>query len=326
MAAKKKEPPAPAAEKTSTPPHKPAGATDNNAPTKTLAQLWEGTAEAESLVQYDKMKSLVTGPSGGGKTTMAAKLAERLLYGVTELQGVVRIKRNNPKARIHTITSAKDLNEFMRMIRDPDLPKHVDGVVLDSLNDVQRIVKATYIEAQNKGKRESGEKPREGADVGTWGLIIERTAWVARQVRDIPVHVMVLCVDKEEYVEGEGRVHRPAVNGKSLPNELAQYFNLVGFIHKVERSNGVRHEVLFNGSDNFLTKGMPELDDIEPPEPGIWLHKVWGRPIAPEVAFRTAAWAAKAMNPEDAPQGEQEPAAPAGNTSAATQEEDPFPT
>lgn len=289
---KQKTPP-PAADAKST-----NGATENNAPGKTFEQLWEGAVTPDQMAHLDKLKGLYYGPTGAGKTELTS-LFERPLIAVTELQAVPTIRRANPKARIIKVTNSQEINDFRKLIRDPELPKHVDAVVLDSLTDVQRIIKDAYVKNQSSG--------RQTADMDTWGLIIDLTARMARELRDVPVHVAVICLDTEIAVEGQGRVHRPSVNGKSLPNDLAQYFNLVGYVSKQQREGGVRHEVLFNGPDNYLTKGMRELDDIEAPEPLLWISKIFGTPLDPVVAARVKAWKARAETASDGTDNVPEP-------------------
>ena len=308
------------------------GAQENDAPGSTLKALWESAVVVSSMTTLHKLKILFYGPSGSGKTTLAAKF-NRPLVGVTELQGIPAIMRSNPNARVFPITNAVELNNFRSLIRDPHLAEHVDAVVLDSLTDVQRIIKVAYTATQNAAKSKAGKDTKDTPDVDTWGLIIDRTAKIAREVRDLPVHVAVICLESETVVEGIGRVHRPAVNGKTLPNDLAQYFNVVGFTYKRAVENGIRHEVLLNGPESFLTKGMPEIRDIEPPEP-LWLaHKCFGEPLPDDVAARVAAWEALAVAGEQEESALPEPApapAPAKKggkaaaKSAAPKSDDPF--
>lgn len=243
--------------------------------------LWSTTVKASDLESLKKLKILTYGPSGAGKSRMAS-LFKKVLIGLTEHQAVPTITEVNPDAVIKLISSPKDLMEFKEMIRDPSLPDRVDAVVLDSLTDAQRILKAHFTARQTKRT--------DVTDLETWGILIDATARLAREVRDLPVHVMVTCLSEEQSVEGEGLVHRPAVSGKRLPNDLAQFFNLVGYAHIKELERGLRHQVMFRGDDRWLTKGMSKLDAVEPPEPEVWVAKVFGGKVSDEVRARYKAW------------------------------------
>jgi len=273
-----------------------------NAPApQDLGRLWSAARPASQLGNLSKLKILLTGASGGGKTTTGAKF-ERPLYAPTELQAIPIIQHVNPDALIfHNsdgrpgIRDARDLQQFRAMIKDPTLADRVDAVVLDSLTDCQRIIKDSYTRAQTSGRKTT--------DQDTWGAIIELTARLAREVRDLDVHVLVTALDKEVEINGR-MVHRPSVSGKHLPNDLAQYFNLVGFSYAEEMdSGGVRNSTMFRaGSDRYTVKKLPQLDDIEPPEPLMWISKVFGATADQGTTERVAAWVAA-----DAGQGDPDP-------------------
>lgn len=259
---------------------------EQSQPTAEPRDLWGTTVKASDLDKLKKLKILTYGPSGAGKSRMAS-LFKRVLIGLTEHQAIPTITEVNPDAIIKLISGPRELMEFKEMIRDPSLADRVDAVVLDSLTDAQRILKAHFTSRQ--------AKRTDVTDLETWGILIDATSRLAREVRDLPVHVMVTCLSEEMNVDGEGLVHRPAVSGKRLPNDLAQYFNLVGYAHVKEYERGLRHDVMFRGQDRWLTKSMTKLDDVEPPEPEVWISKVFGGKVSPEVRERYKAWKALAV-------------------------------
>lgn len=241
---------------------------------------WSSVKKAGDLESLAKLKMLVYGPSGSGKSRLGA-LFRRPLIGLTEHQAIPTIQEANPDAMIKLIRNAQELKEFRDLIRSPELPERVDAVVLDSLTDAQRIIRQAYTDAQKSG--------RTTTDMDTWGLIIDATARLAREVRDLQTHVLVITLD-EEREDGEIVTHRPSVNGKKLPNDLAQYFNLVGYVHKREYERGLRYEVMFAGSDRYLVKGMSALNPVEAPEPQHWIAKRFGHEADDDVQQRVAEW------------------------------------
>ena len=270
---------------------KSAKADDVEPEAKTVApnRMWECALPASELEGHHKLKILLTGPSGGGKTTTAG-MFKRPLFVPTELQSIPTIRAVNPGALVfHNsdgrpgLRDANDLQQFRAMIRDPELSKRCDAVILDSLTDCQRIIKDAYTKRQTSG--------RSTTDMDTWGSIIDLTARLAREVRDLETHVLITVLDEETEINGR-MVHRPNVFGKKLPSDLAQYFNAVGFAHTKQMADGrIRFQTMFRGDgDKYIVKGLIGLDDIEPPEPQLWAAKVFGTEVPPDVAARVAEW------------------------------------
>lgn len=278
MATKKKPEP----EQTETPPEK---APENDP--------WASVKPASSFDAYDKIKVLLYGPSGAGKSRCAS-LFRRPLIGLTEHQAIPTIRRANPDAQIKMIHNAKDLTDFKVLARHPRTAKECDAVVLDSLTDAQRIIRAYYT------SRQSEKAGREKTSQESWGLVIDATARYARELRDLPLHVCVITLDDEATVDGVGIVHRPGVSGKRLPNDLAQYFNAVGYVHVAEQEGGLRHQVLFRGNDRYRVKGIEGLEDLEPPEPLAWISRTSGGDVPADVRTRIERWTALGLSADDA--------------------------
>lgn len=286
------------------------GVHDDTTQAEGIGNLWDQVKPAAQMQQQHKLKALIYGPSGAGKTRLLS-LFRKPLIGVTEMQGVPTIQQWNPDALVYPITDADGFKNFRKLVADPDLPNKVDAVCIDSVTDLQRLIKAAYVAKQ--------ASQRELPDMDTWGLIVERTARVVREVRDLPVHVVVTCLDMEQSVPGEGTVHRPAVQGRTLPSDLAQYFNAVGFAYTRQHERGVRHEVMFRGPDRYMVKGMPGLNDVEVPEPAVWIHKRFGVPVPDDVRERYFAWLAMTGEQQAQPTAPAEP-----TTTTTTTTEDPF--
>jgi len=252
--------------------------------------LLDNVAPAKDLTDYHKAKILLIGGTGSGKTVAASKTG-KVLYGITELQGVPAIDENNPEAGIWRtskkevgITSPAAIQEFRKTLTDHRLPDRYDFVVLDSLTDIQRIIKRAY-------QKPDGEMMKNG-----WNRTIDTTTRIALEVRDLPVHVIVTVISKE--VDDNGTlVHRPALTGRDLVPQLGQFFNLVGFCYRRLLPDGrIRHEVMFRASEKYMSKGMPALRDIEPPEPLWRLHRRFGTELPDDVAARVKAWEAMAID------------------------------
>ena len=247
---------------------------------------WESIKSASDLVDHDKLKVLLYAPTKQGKSRACALFGKRPLIGLCEQQAVVTIKRANPNASVFQIQNAKDLSAFRDIAMSERARKTFDAICLDGVTDAQRILR-TYYTAKQGTKAGTQKTSQE-----SWGLLIDATAKFIRDLRDIPLHVLVTALDQEESVEGVGIVHRPGVSGKRLPNDLGQYFNAVGYLHTAQRARGLRREVLFRANEQYLVGAPDFLDDVEVPDPSIWIAKMEGLGLNADMQARVDVWQA----------------------------------
>ncbi len=264
------------------------------------------------------MKALVHGNSGSGKSTLCGTLPRPILYAYTEPQGVVSFQRSCPDGDTIHIKNVEDMRELLRTLREGKRDEDKGTVLgyrslaLDSLTEMQRKIMDQYID-----RSDGGEKSGERITISQWGEIIDRTAQLVRSFRDLPMNFLITCLSAEHFVGGEDdskRVVRPEVAGRSLPNTLAQFFNLVGYAYTRTAQEGVEFRVLLAGNVDFLTKGMPGLAYREVPDVSYWIERSFNRcePRDPETAMlpwfgeSTDAQAANkpASEPEKAPEPE----------------------
>ena len=218
-----------------------------------------------------KIKALIYAQSGGGKTTFCARCPKPLIL-LTELQGVPSILAANPEAEYVIVKTADDMRNALKEIRE----LHAQGkapwetICLDGITESQIILKDELM-ARSMGK--------EKLTLEDWGILIDKTISICRSYRDLPFHVVVTALATEEVTKEEGRIVRPSVYGKRLPNEIAGFFNVVSCLFKKTDDDGfVVHKALISGVDRFLTKGHPGLDGIEVPELDVWIEKM-SRPV-----------------------------------------------
>lgn len=259
-------------------------------------EVWAALKPASEFEMLDRLKVLLYGRSKSGKSHVAS-LFRKPLIGLTEHQAMVTIRRANPDAVPILISTPADLFRFKLMAKEAH--KHgFDAVIADSITDMQRILRAYYTARQ-------GEKAgKEKTSQESWGLLIDATAKLARDLRDLPIHVVAITLDEEINIENT-MVHRPAVSGKKLPNDLCQYFNCVGYVRVTEQERGYRHEVMFRANDQYLVGAPPWLDDVMPPEPLLWISRMTGGEVPKDVQERVDRWEKMAF-PADADAGDDD--------------------
>lgn len=207
-------------------------------------------------------KFLLYGSSGAGKTTFGARFGKKPLILLTEKQALRSIQVANPEATVALIKTQEDLREAVRYLKkalkDGTCP--YDSVVLDSMSDMQAKIIEEVREAQ-------GREDDETMTQQDWGLVIDKSAAIARVFRDLDLHACVIMMADEVTTDDEGRLVRPQVAGKKLPSQLLGYFTFAGYIYtqKIDKDN-VAHRILTKAGSRFLVKGHPNWPRVCPPD------------------------------------------------------------
>lgn len=211
--------------------------------------------------QQHRLNMFVYGMPGAGKTYIA-KTAADAGYRVLVLDaesGALTIRDSD--ADVLPIKSTRELTEVLRELARPG--HGYDVVVLDSLTEVQKM-QINEIGGQSKMKQQ------------TWGTIGDDLRTIVRQLRDLPLHVIAVCLSKETEDDDVGCRVRPALSG-SMKEEVSGFFDLVGYAHVVRTEKGPRHRLAFTSAgDRLVTKDRSgRLDEQEPNDFGHLLKKVF---------------------------------------------------
>ncbi len=240
------------------------------------------------------LKMLAYGPSGGGKSSLMATMPDPLLALVTEKQAEMSIKRVNPRAMIRYIEDTIICRcHGKRATRCPDGAKKgteklsakqvlyniLDelgtkqhpflSVSLDSLTDMQQVLLAD-MKGGVVGKKVS---------LPEWGVLIDQTKDLVIRLRNLNMHVGVICLSDEVQDNNQRMIYRPSLAGKKLPSGIIQYFNLCGFQRKMRDQDAVgsaMYQTVFDAGDEYYTKTHPALSAIEAPLFRSWVEKVAG--------------------------------------------------
>ena len=222
------------------------------------------------------LKVLIYGDSGVGKT-WTASTAPRPVYLLTEPNGLPTIRASNPDAVVIQADEGhggmETVRAFLRAAKDGTLARETGGetVVLDSLNELQRMIRDEIM----------GRKSGHADAVFTlqdWGVLTDKMRAMVRAFRDLPFHVVGITHADAQQEDSGPRHLLPMFMGRSLPNEIAGYFSVVGYQYRKQSKteDGVQttRHVMLQGPPTVVSKGLPGLDPVEVPNITEWLNKI----------------------------------------------------
>ena len=229
------------------------------------------------------LRVLLHGDSGAGKTT-AASTAPKPCFLLTEPNGLLSIRAANPDAIVIDVVSTANKQEVspMQVVREFFVAA-LDGtiaatgaktIVIDSLTELQRMLRDEISATKRAGP--NGEIRWTLED---WSTLTDRMRKLVRAIRDLPFHVVAICLSDTEVDDSGARWVVPSFQGKKLPNEVAGYFNVVGYVFRRAESQEdgtslLTHRVLLRGASNYLTKSLPALKSVEEPNLQSWVDRV----------------------------------------------------
>lgn len=244
------------------------------------------------------VKAAVYGPPGTGKSDFGTS-APRPLILLSERQGIRTIRsaaarRGLPMPIVLAVETLQDLRDVLRALHGPrDRPFRVlsgtevayegewpESVVIDSLTDVCELVEAEI------RKESPPEKAKDGLEKWTerhWAALRDRCEKLIRAFRDVPAHVVFLCLQDDRMVgEGEeaARQVQPALPMRALPSVLSAAVNVVGVTSRAIRDRGedgqrqIAYEVRTVGPSHYLLKPYRPLRDLEEPDFSSWVARI----------------------------------------------------
>lgn len=255
------------------------------------------------------VKAAIYGQPGTGKTSFGVTAPDPLFL-LSERQGMTHIKKaarrlGIPMPNVLLMTSLEDYRAVIRAFHAPasDPFRVVDKktgkviferatrpstAVVDSLTDACRLV-------DEEVKKDSPpRKASDGLDTVTerhWAALRDRCEKLIRSFRDLPAHVLFLCLADDRTVgEGDQQERRvgPALPMRALPGVLCAAVNVVGIttreLAKERAENGDRkivHAVRTVGPDHFMLKPCRPLRDVENTDFNDWIRRIWLDDLAP---------------------------------------------
>lgn len=163
--------------------------------------------------QDHKIKALIYGPAGSGKTVFAGT-AKKVLFASAE-GGLLSIADKEPDFK--EVKSLRDLVEIHSYLSNEE--HEYETVVIDSITEINEIIKMEI-------ERRTGHS----LQLQDWGDLSKKIRDIFRKFRDLPMNVILVA--QESYVTDEDKIRKvvPSLNGKAA-TEIAYFMDIVGYMH-----------------------------------------------------------------------------------------------
>jgi hypothetical protein len=218
------------------------------------------------------VKTLLHGNSGAGKT-WASVSAPAPFVLLTEANGLASIRNANPDAVVVHATDMGVVREFFaEALSGTFADQGCKTIIVDSLTEIQRMMRDEIM---------AGRQNYADFSMKDWGELTERMRRFVRILRDVPYHVVATALSQVTEDDQGVRHILPQFQGRAIPNEIAGYFSLVGYVYKreVEDEAGDRvilHQTMLEGPSRIMCKPCGSLGGIVDTDVTEWIRQISG--------------------------------------------------
>ena len=190
-----------------------------------------------------KVKALVYGASGAGKTHFAAT-APKPVFLSAEAGLLSTMNAGGDPVDYAEIRTLEDLQNAYKELASG---KHkYETVVIDSISEINEIIKES-LSAQNTNNR---------MQLQDWGTLYTKIRGILRRFRDLDMHVIFIAQETSDKDESRVTKWKPMLNGKAA-DEIAYFMDVVGYVYVDEEGN---HKITTAGEKQYVTKSRVPLE------------------------------------------------------------------
>jgi len=225
---------------------------------------------SEYLSQHTFVKAFVKGPSGEGKTVLAAQVTHlwNTLYIDAEggvVSAIPFMKRENVTVRIIREQDAGAFFLRLQEAMDEVDTGQYECVVVDSLTEI-----ASRMEDEYAIKGETG--------FDKWSGLLERMKRFSRRLRDMNCHVVATGITKPIGREDAGSVYEPAISGQAAAF-VPSYFDVVGLMRKRSTKSMTEYYFTTSGPSVYQVRdrwrALAPEERVDEAKPGEVWKKLW---------------------------------------------------
>lgn len=208
----------------------------------------------DSAIESKRIKMLLYGLSGMGKTTMAATFPRPLFLdlegGMLSTRRVKPVLRypKNPSESIRTYPQVVDFYNLVVSEKNPQF----DTIVIDSLNELQLLV-TQYVVAKFTGVKRQYNDQMTLADYGKANRDFSK---VVRLFLNLPYHVVFTAASTQRDFGAESDVQvTPKFVGQQVGPDVQRMMDMIGYCYAKEMPDKTtQHYVSFKMSSKYLAK------------------------------------------------------------------------
>ena len=225
-------------------------------------------------IEMLKIKALLYGASGKGKTFSARTLPEGKTLIISAESGLLALSGKNYD--VAEIEKWDDLKEVFKLLETPESQKRFDFVFIDSLTEINEMCKQHIVEKERPDKRGNiGKVYDDILDMQDWGLLHAKMSKAIRGFRDLPYNIIFTCLEDSDKDERTGAVAvLPSLNGK-LKSNINQYFDEVFRAVSIDTGDETGYYFLTRTTEKSLAKDRSgQLEKKESPDWTAIINKI----------------------------------------------------
>ena len=212
-------------------------------------------------VHQARVKALVYGQAGAGKTTLATSMPSPVI--ISAEAGLLSIAGSG--IQFVEVNTMDELQEVYEWLTSPEADQF-ESVVLDSISEIGEVV-LTHEKKINKDGR------------AAYGELQVKMTEIIRGFRDLPGKHVLMTAKLEKMQDEMGRVlYGPAMPGAKLSQQLAYFFDAVFALRIEKDGEGNTQRALMCDTDG-LWQAKCRIRGVEPweaPDMGAIIRKIGG--------------------------------------------------
>lgn len=207
----------------------------------------------DNNVQAKRMKVLLYGVSGTGKTTMAATFPKPIFLDLEG--GLLSVRKYKPlrypKDPSESITHYLEVVEFYKLVLSAKNPPF-ETIVIDSLNELQLLV-TKYVVSKFTGVKRQYDDQMTIADYGKANRDFSK---VIRNFLNLPYHIVFTAVSTQKETGEDGDIQiAPKFVGRQAGPDTQRMMDMIGYCHAKRMPDGTsQHYVSFRMTAQYLAK------------------------------------------------------------------------